>query len=348
LGKEIAVLGAGSWGTALAIHLAGKGKTVRLWARSQEAASQLSRTRENKRYLPGVLLPENVKVISSEVSQVLDGIKIVVLAVPSQALRGVLRRIRSFIKPGTILVNAAKGLETTTCFRLSQVVSEELPGFEDYYAVLSGPSHAEEVCRGMPTAVVVAARSRELAGYVQDVFITPRFRVYSSLDLVGVEFGGALKNIIALGTGIAEGLGFGDNTRAALITRGLTEIARLGVTLGANPLTFLGLAGVGDLVVTCTSRHSRNRRAGILIGQGLRLEEALRRVGMVVEGVETTRAAHQLALQHGVEMPITAQTYQVLFEDLPPHKAVSNLMSRPKRYEIEEVFLSSLNWKFFS
>lgn len=339
--EKIAVLGAGSWGTTLALHLAAKGRKVGLWARSPLNAQLISETRKNKKYLPGVFLPASIE-ISSDLAQVIKDSRIIILAVPSQAIREVSSLIYPLLHPHCILVNTAKGLENNTCLRISQVISEELPNFAERLAILSGPSHAEEVSRGMPTAVVVAAHSQEIAEFVQDLFMAPNFRVYTNFDLVGIELGGALKNIIALGAGIAEGLGFGDNTKAALITRGLTEIARLGVALGANPLTFLGLAGVGDLVVTATSIHSRNRRAGIFLGQGLGLEESLKRVGMVVEGVETTCAARNLAIRCGIEMPITEQTYQVLFEGLPPQMAVSNLMLRSKRHEVEEVFLNRI------
>lgn len=335
--EGIAVLGAGSWGTAIALLLDEKGKRVRLWARSSEFVALLDAIRENKNYLPGVVLPSSIE-ITSDISLALRDRRLVVLAVPSQSIREVARLIRPFLRPGTVLVNAAKGLEKTTCLRMSQVISEELPEYAERVAVLSGPSHAEEVARKMPTAVVVASRSPEVAEYVQDVFMAPYFRVYTNSDLVGVEFGGALKNIIALGAGIAEGLGFGDNTKAALITRGLTEISRLGVALGANPVTFLGLTGVGDLVVTATSIHSRNRRAGYLLGQGFSLEETLARVGMVVEGVDTTKAAKLLSLRYGIEMPITEQMHAVLFEGLEPKVAVSSLMMRPKRHEVEDIF----------
>jgi len=343
LGKKIAILGAGSWGTALAIHLAAKGEKIKLWVRSSENARQLSETRENKKYLPGVLLSPCIE-ISSDLGLALKDAEIIVLAVPSRSIREVTGRIRPLIRPGCYLVNTAKGLENKSCLRLSEVISQELPEFAERLAVLSGPSHAEEVCRGMPTAVVVAARSQKIAEFIQDVFMTSSFRVYTNSDVVGVELGGALKNIIALGTGIAEGLGFGDNTRAALITRGLTEIACLGVVLGANPLTFLGLAGVGDLVVTATSMHSRNRRAGIFLGQGLALKEVLQKVGMVVEGIETTSAARKLSFRYGIEMPITEQIYQVLFSKLPPQTAVSNLMLRSRRHEVKDIFLNCLGW----
>jgi glycerol-3-phosphate dehydrogenase (NAD(P)+) len=339
--EEITILGAGSWGTALAAHLASKGRTVKLWEQDAELAGQLAETRHNEHYLPGVTLPAGV-VVTADLQGALEQAGVVVLAVPSQGIRDVMGRSRVLLRPGSALVNAAKGLEDVTCLRLSEVICEEAPEFANRLAVISGPSHAEEVGRGMPTAVVVAATAQGLAEQVQDLFMTAKFRVYTSSDLVGIELGGALKNIIALAAGIAEGLGYGDNTKAALLTRGLTEIARLGIALGASPLTFLGLAGVGDLIVTATSKHSRNRKAGFLLGQGLCLQEALEQVGMVVEGVQTIRAARLLARDRGIEMPITEQTFQVLFSGLAPGLAVSNLMTRSKRHEVEDVFLNRI------
>lgn len=344
--EVIAVLGAGSWGTALAVHLASNHYRVRLWARSPDFAREIATKRENAKYLPGVTLPSSIEVMS-ELPLVLEEAKIIVFAVPSQSVREVIKKTKPLLKGDCFLVNTAKGLEDSTCLRLSQVFIEELPQYQNRLVVLSGPSHAEEVGRGIPTAVVAASHSREAAEYLQDVFMSPTLRVYTSLDLVGVELGGALKNIIALGAGIAEGLGYGDNTKAALITRGLTEIARLGVKLGANPLTFLGLTGMGDLIVTAMSRHSRNRRAGLLIGQGYSLREALERVGMVVEGVHTTAVARRIALSYQIEMPITEKTYQVLFEGLPPDAAVSHLMTRSKRHEVEETFFQRIGYENF-
>lgn len=341
---SVAILGAGSWGTALAVHLASKGMPVRLWERSPELARQLDEARQNAHFLPGVTLPAEV-VVAADLQGVLDGAGVVVLTVPSQGIRDVVSRSRMFFKKDCIVVNAAKGLEDTTCLRLSEVICEEAPELTGRLAVISGPSHAEEVGRGMPTAVVVASNNkkfnRELAERVQDLFMSATFRVYTNSDLVGIELGGALKNIIALAAGIAEGLGYGDNTKAALLTRGLTEIARLGIALGASPLTFLGLAGVGDLIVTATSKHSRNRRAGILLGQGLSLQKTLEQVGMVVEGVKTIRAARILAREREIEMPITEQTFQVLFSGLAPDMSVSNLMTRSRRHEVEDIFLNS-------
>ena len=331
---KVAIAGAGSWATALAVLLSKKGKKVRLWARRQELAEEINRA-ENVRYLPGVYVPEAVRA-EVDLESVLAGAEAVIFAVPSHSFREVLRRAMPCLPRGTLLVNAAKGLEEDTLLRMSEVFAEEAGQKRTRsYVVLSGPSHAEEVGRGMPTAVVCAGFSPEAAGTAQNLLMTENFRVYTSLDVKGVELGGALKNIIALGTGIADGLGFGDNTKAALMTRGLAEISRLGRALGADPRTFAGLAGVGDLIVTCTSMHSRNRRAGIEIGKGKSLEEALAAVKMVVEGVRTTRAAHRLALRHQVEMPITGQIHQVLFAGLSPRTAVMNLMTRERRCELE-------------
>ncbi|MBC7106492.1 MAG: NAD(P)H-dependent glycerol-3-phosphate dehydrogenase [Firmicutes bacterium] len=336
-GPGIAVLGAGSWGTALAVLLAGKGHQVALWGRDPQFAAQLEEVRENLRYLPGVRLPGGIRV-TADLGEALHRAGVVVLAVPSHAFRDVVRLAGPLLGAGTVVVNAAKGLEEASLARLSQVFAEVAgPERLGRFVALSGPSHAEEVGRRLPTAVVVAGPDPAVAEYVQELCMTPFFRVYTTPALVGVELGGALKNIIALGTGIADGLGLGDNTRAALMTRGLAEITRLGVVLGANPLTFAGLTGVGDLIVTCTSMHSRNRRAGMAIGRGATLEQALGEVRMVVEGVRTTVAARRLAARHSVSMPITEQIYRVLFEGLPPEAAVANLMTRTRTQEMEDV-----------
>lgn len=341
---RVAVLGGGGWGTALSCLLARKGHAVSLWARRPEHVAALVRERENRRYLPGVFLPEGVNPTNS-LEDALAGAAVVVFAVPSHAFREVLRTALPLIPASACVVNVAKGLEEETLLRLSEVYGAEA-GEEALarYAVLSGPSHAEEVGRDQPTAVVAAAPRYQTAEFVQELFMGPFFRVYTNDDLVGVELGGALKNIIALGTGICEGIGFGDNAKAALITRGLAEITRLGVRLGANPLTFAGLTGLGDLVVTCTSMHSRNRRAGIEIGRGKTLDAALAAVGMVVEGVRTTRAAHTLARELNVAMPVTAETYRVLFEGLSPLEAARNLMGRARTREIEEVCRIKATW----
>lgn len=328
--SKIAVVGAGSWGTALAVLLARKGFRVVLWARREELANNLRQYKENSAYLPGVILPDSI-LIETDLTETVDGAEVVVLSVPSHAVREAARMLRPHLKPETIVVNTAKGLEVDTGLRLSQVLAEE--GMEKL-AVLSGPSHAEEVGRGLPTTVVVTSRQKKVAEYVQVIFMCPSFRVYTNPDVIGVELGGALKNIIALATGMSDGLGLGDNARAALMTRGLAEIARLGVAMGANPLTFAGLAGVGDLIVTCSSMYSRNRRAGISLGKGYPLEEVINKMGMVVEGVRTTAAARKLAQQLGVPMPITEEVYQVLYEGKPVRQCVAALMERKPTMEV--------------
>jgi len=337
--EKVAILGAGSWATALAVLLAKKVSRVELWARSRQLVEEINVSRENTGYLPGVLLSENIQA-GLDMEAVLAKAGGVIFAVPSHAFRDVLRRALPYLPGQALLVNTAKGLEENKLLRLSEVFLKEAGGeLAKNYTLISGPSHAEEVGRDIPTAVVCAGFSREAAMLAQDLFMAENFRVYTSPDIKGVELGGALKNIIALGTGIAEGLGFGDNTKAALMTRGLAEIARLGNALGANVLTFTGLAGLGDLIVTCTSMHSRNRRAGMEIGRGKTLEEALSLVKMVVEGVRTTRVVYHLALRHQVEMPITMQIYRVLFEKLSPRAAVVNLMTRDRRSELEYIWI---------
>lgn len=339
--KKIGVLGAGSWATALSVLLAKKGYSVSMWSIVPELIGQINEMRENQTFLPDVTLPIGIEAYG-DLQQVLHGAEAVVFGVPSHAFREVLRKAGPFLPAGAILINVAKGIEEESLCRLSQAFAQEA-GVDMLrrYVVLSGPSHAEEVGRGVPTAVVVASSCMESAEYVQELFMCEYFRVYTNPDVTGVELGGALKNIIALGTGIADGLGYGDNSKAALMTRGLAEITRLGFAVGANPLTFAGLAGVGDLIVTCTSMHSRNRRAGIAIGRGKPVEEALEEVRMVVEGVRTTRAARRLSRDLNVEMPITDQTYRVLFEGLSPGIAVKNLMTRGKTHEMEEVALAA-------
>lgn len=334
--EKIVVLGAGGWGTALALLLAEKGFQVWLWARRSETAARLASERENYAYLPGVKIPAAI-CISADLPAALAGAQVVVCSVPSQALREVLRLARPHLGQPAAVVNTAKGLEIDTGRRLSEVMAAELPpALEARIAVLSGPSHAEEVARRQPTAIVAAAADPDGVRYIQDIFMGPRFRVYTNPDLVGVELGGALKNIIALATGIAEGLGLGDNSKAALLTRGLAEITRLGKSMGANPLTFAGLTGLGDLVVTCNSRHSRNRRAGIALGQGKKLAQVLAEINMAVEGVPTTRAAFAMAAGRGVEMPITREVYEVLFNDGDPRAGVDRLMGRDRRHEVDD------------
>ncbi|NLT96063.1 MAG: NAD(P)H-dependent glycerol-3-phosphate dehydrogenase [Clostridia bacterium] len=341
--KKVAILGAGSWGTALAVVLAKKGINVNLWCRDVEQGLQLNKIRENLRYLPGVLLPQNINVVS-DLQEAVENLDYVVMAIPTHGIREVLQKLALLMKPTSIVVNTAKGIEPETLMRLSQVFEDEIPGISQRFCVLSGPSHAEEVSRDMPTTVVAASVKREVAETVQDLFITPKFRVYTNPDVVGVEIGGALKNVIALATGISDGLGFGDNTKAALITRGMTEIARLGVKMGADPLTFAGLTGIGDLVVTCTSMHSRNRRAGIALGQGKKLEEVLKEMGMVVEGVRTTKAIQKLGEKYEVDLPISTEVYNILFNGNNPQEAVVNLMTRMRTHEMEEIVINKNQW----
>jgi glycerol-3-phosphate dehydrogenase (NAD(P)+) len=306
---------------------ANAGHDTALIGRNPEEMRRMKETRENSRYLPGVSLPERIE---PTVDMERLNASLVILSVPSHHVREAARKIRPYVRTEGIIVNAAKGLEEQTHDRLSQVLTAELP--DQRIAVLSGPSHAEEVGRNMPTAVVVTSE-QGIAEGVQEMLMTPAFRIYTNNDLVGVELGGALKNVVALCTGIAQGLGFGDNTKAALITRGLAEIVRLGVHMGGQPATFAGLAGMGDLIVTCTSRHSRNNRAGIALGEGKPLDQVLAEVGMVVEGVHTTRAAYELAQMTGVSMPIVAEAYQILYQGADPRAAVTKLMLRNKKHE---------------
>ena len=331
--ERVAVLGAGSWATALAVLLAAKGCAVRMWTRRAALAEEINQKRENSRYLPGVRIAGQVEARTS-LAAVLAETKVLIFSVPSHAFREILRECRPYFTAGKLYINTAKGIEEQGLCRMSEVFAQEVGAdLLARYVFLSGPSHAEEVGRELPTAVVMSSRDEEAAAFAQELFMGRNFRAYTNPDLTGVELGGALKNIIAIGTGIAEGLGFGDNTKAALMTRGMAEISRLGVAMESNPLTFAGLAGIGDLIVTCTSMHSRNRRAGIAIGQGKSLAEALKEVDMVVEGVGTTRAAYRLARRFNVEMPITEQIYRVLFDGLSPAIAVDNLMSRGLRSE---------------
>jgi len=337
MGNRVAVIGAGSWGTALAILLANKGCNVSIWGRRKEQLEIMIETRENKEYLPGVDLPSNIN-ITWDLEKCLFKNDFIIVVVPSHAMREVICLITNFISDNSIIISASKGLEVNTLSRMTEVIKEELPeNLHRNIAVISGPSHAEEVSRGLPAAVVTAAFTKEIAEKVQDLFITSRFRVYTNPDIIGVELGGALKNIIALGTGISDGLEFGDNSRAGLMTRGIAEITRLGNAMGADSLTFLGLSGVGDLIVTCGSMHSRNRRAGIQIGQGKPLDEVLGGTRMVVEGVKATQAAYELSVLHGIDMPITREIYRVLFEGADVKKSVENLMLRTRTHETEEI-----------
>ena len=331
---KMCVLGTGSWGSALAIALCNNGYKVDMWTRNEKQAEEINTTRENSKFLPGVVFPDNITV-STNLESVIKDSKIVVLAVPSQAVRSVSKQIKPFIKKEQIIVDVAKGLEKGTGLRLSEVVKEELPDNE--YVTLSGPSHAEEVSRYMPTTIVAASPNLKVAETVQAAFMNPVLRVYTNPDIIGVELGGALKNIIAFGAGMCDGLGYGDNTKAALMTRGITEIGRLGVAMGADVTTFTGLSGIGDLIVTCTSMHSRNRRAGILMGQGKSLEETLDEVQMVVEGIVATEVAYKVGKEINIDLPITNAIYSVLYQGVDPKEAVNSLMTRNKKNEMEEV-----------
>ena len=327
---KAAVCGGGSWGTALACLLARKGVDVTLWARDAAFADALQQARGNERYLPGVRFPDSLRVTAT-LSEVHG--RDVVIAVPTRAQREVARAIAPGAR-GHVVLCAAKGWEPDTRRRMSEVLAEELGG-SDRVAVLAGPSHAEEVARGIPTSVVVASENEATARRFQELLHDPTFRVYTNTDLLGVEIAAALKNVIAIAAGVCDGLGFGDNTKGALLTRGLAELARLGQALGARAETFSGLAGIGDLVTTCTSRHSRNRRLGELVAGGVSLEDARRRIGMAVEGVETTRSALDIAAAHDVELPITAQVAHVLFAGRDPRHALEALMGRDAKAEVE-------------
>lgn len=335
MSEKIAVIGAGSWGTALSISLSGNGHAVKIWDLDKEHLNELSENRENVRYLPEVKFPDTLQ-ISFSVEEAIAEADIVLFSVPAQHFRSALVGAMPYLKPEMVLVNVAKGIEQKSLKRLSEIAFEKLPNAR--YVVLSGPSHAEEVGRAMPTTLVSASDEQELAEYIQDVFMSERLRIYTNSDVIGVELGGALKNIIALGAGISDGMGYGDNAKAAMMTRGITEISRLGVKLGADLSTFSGLTGIGDLIVTCTSMHSRNRRCGIMIGEGMKPSEATKKVGMVVEGMYTTDAAYELAKKVGVEMPITEQIYHVINEKIDAREAVKSLMSRQKKHETEELF----------
>lgn len=331
---KASVIGAGSWGTALALLLESNGHEVTVWSISPEEVELLSKKRVHEKKLPGVPIPESIQ-FTSDMKEAVEGKDIVVLAVPSIATRSTARKMKEYVTEGQILVNVSKGIEETTLLPLTEQIEEEIP--QANVAVLSGPSHAEEVGRKLPTTVVVGAKTRECAEYLQDIFMNHVFRVYISPDILGIELGGSLKNVIALAAGMADGLGYGDNTKAALITRGIAEITRLGVAMGGKPETFSGLTGIGDLIVTCASVHSRNRKAGYLMGQGLSMQEAMDEVQMVVEGVYSAKAAMALAKKHGVAMPIVEEINQILFEGKKPQDAVEDLMLRDGRAEHPEL-----------
>ncbi|MBR2404992.1 MAG: NAD(P)H-dependent glycerol-3-phosphate dehydrogenase [Clostridia bacterium] len=329
MSEKIAVIGSGSWGTAAAVHLNKQGHEVTLWSWLSDESLRLASELENKEFLPGVALPDSIH-FTSDISCVSDK-DLIVLVTPSKAIRSTCRSMAPHVNDGTLIVVLSKGIEDGTLCTLSEVVKDEIPNCR--VAVMSGPSHAEEVALGIPTTNIAACGDVKYAKYIQSVFMSDNFRVYTGTDVLGVELGGAFKNIIALCAGITDGIGFGDNTKAALMTRGIKEISRLGTTMGAEAETFWGLSGIGDLIVTCTSMHSRNRRAGILIGEGKTLDEALNSVHMVVEGVQSCRAAYELARKYKVEMPIVQKAYEVLYEGKNPKDAVVELMQRNPKSE---------------
>ncbi|ACD91437.1 MAG: NAD(P)H-dependent glycerol-3-phosphate dehydrogenase [Chlorobium limicola] len=331
---HIAVLGAGSWGTTLAVLLARKGYAVNLWAHRPEFADQLAAERENRRYLNGVRFPDTLRVFTS-LHEAVSPADMVVTAVPSQALRETVEQIRDLPMQGRVIVNVAKGIELKTGKRMSEVLLEALPGVRiSGVAALYGPSHAEEVSKEQPTTVVASSPSVETANRVQEVFHTSMFRVYTNTDIIGVEIAGSVKNIIAIAAGISDGIGYGDNAKAAIITRGLAEMSRLAVSLGGDPVTVSGLAGIGDLVVTCLSRHSRNRYVGEEIGRGRSLDDVVAHMNMVAEGVFTSKAVYDLSRTKGVEMPITQAVYEMLFEGKPVQQAILDLMTREPKKEV--------------
>lgn len=327
---DIGIIGAGSWGTALALILHKNGHHVTVWSVIESEIEMLRAEHEHKDKLPGVKLPENME-FTTDLKTAVEDKDVLVLAVPSPYTRSTSRNMAPLVREGQLIINVAKGIEENTLMTLSQIIEEEIPQAE--VAVLSGPSHAEEVGRGIPTTIVVGAKKKATAEYLQNIFMNEVFRVYISPDVLGIELGAALKNVVALAAGIADGLGYGDNTKAALITRGITEIGRLGVAMGGKLETFYGLTGIGDLIVTCASMHSRNRRAGILIGQGYTMEQAMDEVKMVVEGVYSAKAAIGLAKKYSVQLPIIEEVNAILFGGQPADEAVRNLMLRDKKIE---------------
>lgn len=329
---KITILGGGSWGIALAVLLHKNGHEITIWSALEAEIDMLANTHEHK-MLPGVKLADDMIFTTDDKAAVEDK-DLLVMAVASSFTRSTAHRLRDYVTEGQKIVNVAKGIEESTLLTLSEIIEEEIPQAD--VAVLSGPSHAEEVSRGIPTTIVVGAKSKNTAESIQSLFMNEEFRVYTSPDILGIELGGALKNVVALAAGIADGLGYGDNTKAALITRGITEIARLGTAMGGKFETFCGLTGIGDLIVTCASMHSRNRRAGILIGQGYTYEEAMKEVNMVVEGVYSAKAAMGLARKYQVQLPIIEQVNAVLFEGKSADAAVKDLMLRDKKIEISE------------
>ncbi len=330
---KVTVLGAGSWGTTLALVLFENKHDVNLWTYKPTQADLMRKTGENKPFLPGIPLPPQLNILT-DIEEACHKREMIVAAVPSQFLRSVIEKIAHMHLEHTIICNVAKGIENKTLMTMSEVLEDVLKHErKENLAILSGPSHAEEVCRRIPTAVVSSAHKDKTAKFVQDAFMTRYFRVYVNEDIRGVELGGAIKNIIAIGAGISDGAGFGDNTKAAIMTRGVYEITRLGVKMGAQPRTFAGLSGIGDLIVTCMSRHSRNRHVGEEVGKGRKLQDVLKEMVMVAEGVATSQSVHELSQKHSVEVPIVSEVYRVLYEGKDPHKATEDLMTRDARGE---------------
>jgi len=331
---KVSVLGAGSWGTALAIILANNGHQVIMWEYNKQYVKNLKKHYENKVFLPGIKLPREIEITHSLKDAASDQ-HMIVIAIPTQFIRSVLKQMKKFSFKNTTFVSVSKGIEKETLLTVDHIIAEELDISEEAIGVLSGPSHAEEVAKKIPTAVVAASSNIETATEIQSAFANSYFRVYSSTDIVGVELGGALKNVIAVGAGIIDGAKFGDNTKAAIMTRGIAEISRLGIELGAKPETFAGLSGMGDLIVTCMSKHSRNRHVGEQIGMGKKLPEVLKEMTMVAEGVETCRSVHQLAAKHHIDVPIANAVYNILFNEKDPIKVTNDLMSRGMKTELE-------------
>lgn len=327
---QIAILGGGSWGTALAKLLSENGNKVTVWIRNEEHCKELREVRINKKYLPNVKIPLDI-VFLSDINESVKNAQVILIVTPTQVVRNTLKQIEDEYKTDKIVINASKGIEVGTLNRVSEIVSQETINCK--FAVLTGPSHAEEVGLSMPTAITVACEDKDTGELIQDLFMSSYFRVYTNEDVIGAELGGALKNIIALGAGISDGVGYGDNAKAALMNRGIVEIARLGIALGADIHTFSGLSGIGDLIVTCTSSHSRNRSAGYLIGQGYTKDEAVKKVGMVVEGISTTYAAYDLAKKMNIDMPIVDAMYDILEKNADVKETVSKLMIRERKDE---------------
>lgn len=327
---KVGIIGAGSWGCALSLLLHNNGNQITVWSIMEDEINMLKKEHEHKDKLPGVILPDDME-FTTDLEEAVSGKDVLVMAVPSPFTRSTSAKMAPYITDGQKIINVAKGIEETTLMTLSEIIEQEIPGAE--VAVLSGPSHAEEVGKGIPTTIVVGAKNKETAEYLQNLFMSNVFRVYTSSDVLGIELGAALKNVVALAAGMADGLGYGDNTKAALITRGIAEIARLGISMGGRIETFYGLTGIGDLIVTCASMHSRNRRAGILIGKGASMEEAMVEVKMVVEGVYSAKAGYALAQKYNVPVPIIEQVNKILFEGMSAKDAVNELMLRDKKVE---------------